>query len=492
MVYVPDLSKAKITDKLNDIKNYFKGETKDGKSVADGSESPVEKEKENVVKKNAFSKMKDKFASKRAVKTDTTFENETPSKKKILFKSKNKLASKRVVKLDLNCENEKKDNLKIKKAVDKKVIDDMGPSNKKETTGNEKNEINQYNESSGTDTGSTTDQKAEKKTVEFGNLAMQKFNNFKDNMLAPNMEVISDKWSSSVKYVRKNIKNIEVRRIDFGSLKNRLSTLTSESRRERLLKLEEEESGSSFNFLSQKQNKVAKTQSKGLTAKVVDDKGKETAAKEDDSKKVKKGKMDKMNPYSYMANLSVADIKGLIPEKVYNRLYMNNKFSTGCFTDKNGRPHWAKKSNYKSVDSTDESETDSGDVCATVTDSLIAFCEGKFEIPVPLTRSCTLGPDGELQELTKNDPLYTIQNVVNNTVRTFSKMEEYKKSTKSTDCTVEQDKARSSQMPPLKFAKEVKVIIYNRVNPCELVEPIKFVPVDIGPTKFIDSKIINK
>ncbi|CEF65904.1 Hypothetical protein SRAE_2000057800 [Strongyloides ratti] len=221
----------------------------------------------------------------------------------------------------------------------------------------------------------------------------------------------STKFTSSSKIVKKKLKNIGQsigsKKPNISALKKQLLSITKESRYRRIQKIDEEDYILSMADLKPSiKRAINSMKSFGRNS----------------SCNKKESKFNQKDSYSYLANLSVKDGKKLVSEEVYNKLHMNNKFTKEVFTNSKGRPLWCIKTGENSDDST----TESGDICALVSDALLAYCDGNFQIPEQLPRICTSDPSGDLQEFTKNDYLYTTKNVINNTVRTFSKMEEFK------------------------------------------------------------------
>uniref|UniRef100_A0A0K0ECG6 WD_REPEATS_REGION domain-containing protein n=1 Tax=Strongyloides stercoralis TaxID=6248 RepID=A0A0K0ECG6_STRER len=296
------------------------------------------------------------------------------------------------------------------------------------------------------------------------------------------MDSSSLKLSSSVKVNKKNLKNTdqhdELKENNSFVLKKKLLSITKESRVRRINKMDEDDYYLTINSLLPYFNNTFNV----------------TRVKRyiENSRTYGKGQKSNSNTnYSFLANLSVKGGKSKVPESVYNKLHMNNKFTKGNFTDSNGKPLWCKKNKQQSVEKSDDSSTHSGDICALVSDALLAYCDGNFQIKDQLKRVCTLEPNGDLQEFTKNDHLYTMENVINNTVRTFSKMEEFKRNiNKENSQIIEKGSQPYKNFIPevFNFEKEIKIIFYNRIDPTQLVGPIQFIPLDTGPTKFFYGK----
>uniref|UniRef100_A0AAF5DFZ6 Uncharacterized protein n=1 Tax=Strongyloides stercoralis TaxID=6248 RepID=A0AAF5DFZ6_STRER len=491
MVYKPDLSKINIKKKFKNIKDYFKQEDDENKVFEDNECNINDK---NGRKKNSKVKLKSNNGNDTKKKPVTDKNNIVGEKKTYANIIKDAIEKR---KSDLNNtinllrSGIKKDNTN-KTIVDKKIVDDKVQMSDKEeiedkkVISKKKSNLIVKNQPSNENVIENCNEKQKESILDLGNIKKLNFSNFTDKMPSPNMGAIYDNFSTSVKYVRKGIKNmgqnIEMKKPDFTALKKKLSTITEEARRKRYEKLASEEyTTSTSDDLVPSLNIFVKSKKK----KNVDSKTKDSSS-DSISKKKKKNKKDKKNALLFLANLSVKDGKDKVPESVYNKLHMNNKFTKGNFTDSNGKPLWCKKANEQSVEESDDSSTDSGDICALVSNALLAYCDGNFQIKDQSERVCTLEPNGDLQEFTKNDHLYTMENVINNTVRTFSKMEEYKKSIKSLD-VVKQGSTKINQMPALKFEKEIKVVIYNRRNPRELAQDIQFIPLDTGPSNFFNN-----
>ncbi|CEF65905.1 Hypothetical protein SRAE_2000057900 [Strongyloides ratti] len=490
MVYIPDLSKGNITKKFKNIKNYFKHENENEGTDPQNNANVDEKKKSQFLDKKKSNCVNECNKKNSTDKNNTVVVKRTYAEiiKDAIDRKKCELNQK----LTFLREDRKKDNIKTDIVNDdQEIVDDKVKKNETKELVVKKTKSDTIvvpSQPSNTNVvPETVKEEQVDTTTDSGNFKKLSFPNFTGLMPSPNMGAIYDNFSTSIKNVKNGIKNmgqnIEIKKPDFVGLRKRLSSITKEGRQERFEKLAEEEyTSSTSDDLLPALNKFVKLKKKKV------DTNAESSQREDNSKKRRKNRKDKKIPFVYLANLSVKDGKDLVSEEVYNKLHMNNKFTKGFFTDSKGKPLWCKKAGDQSVEESDDSSTDSGDICALVSDALLAYCDGNFQIAEQLPRAYTSDANGDLHEIVKNDHLYTMDCVINNTVRTFSKMEEYKKSVQSLECS-KPGNTKINQMPLLKFAKEVKVVIYNRMNPSELAEPIEFIPLDVGPSKHFNNKV---